>query len=162
VVTNAFVTDVYPVEGSESTQTLALFARQLLNGGFEKPSKSRIYGMKIYEDNVLVRDFVPCVKDGVKGFKDLLSGNIVCNPEAEGAFTVGGDVLVEESTYVATPADNNVDSDKKLYIEIVHELAERNNIKMDREELAIKAEAFALRRGNRSARCAEQFIDSLI
>lgn len=52
--------------------------------------------------------------------------------------------------------------DKKLYIEIVHELAERNNIKMDREELAIKAEAFALRRGNRSARCAEQFIDSLI
>lgn len=52
--------------------------------------------------------------------------------------------------------------DKKLYIEIVLELAERNNIKMDREELSVKAEAFALRRGNRSARCAEQFIESLI
>lgn len=51
--------------------------------------------------------------------------------------------------------------DKKLYIEIVRELADRNGIVMDREELAIKAEAFALRRGNRSARCAEQFIDSL-
>jgi len=52
--------------------------------------------------------------------------------------------------------------DKKLYIEIVRELADRNNIKMDKEELAIKAEAFALRKGNRSARCAEQFIDSLM
>ena len=131
VVTNAFVSDVYPVEGSESTQTLALFARQLLNGGFEKPSKSRIYGMKIYEDNVLVRDFVPCVKDGVKGFKDLLSGNIVCNPEAEGAFTVGGDVLVEESTYVATPADNNVDSDKKLYIDTGYYATENTSMELD-------------------------------
>lgn len=52
--------------------------------------------------------------------------------------------------------------DKKLYIEIVRELADRNNIKIDKEELAIKAEAFALRKGNRSARCAEQFIDSLM
>lgn len=52
--------------------------------------------------------------------------------------------------------------DKKLYIDIVTELADRCGVSMDREELAIKAEAFALRRGNRSARCAEQFIDSLL
>jgi predicted AAA+ superfamily ATPase len=52
--------------------------------------------------------------------------------------------------------------DKKLYIEIVYDLAKRNNIKMDREELAVKAEAFAIRKGNRSARCAEQFINSLL
>lgn len=51
--------------------------------------------------------------------------------------------------------------DKKLYIEIVYELAQRCGITMDKNELAVKAEAFALRRGNRSARCAEQFIDSL-
>ena len=52
--------------------------------------------------------------------------------------------------------------DKKLYTEIVKELAARGRIEMDENELIIKAEAFALRRGNRSARCAEQFIDSLI
>ena len=52
--------------------------------------------------------------------------------------------------------------DKKLYTEIVKELAMRAGIDMDENELIIKAEAFALRRGNRSARCAEQFIDSLI
>ena len=52
--------------------------------------------------------------------------------------------------------------DKKLYLEIVHALAKRNGIKMDLAELDVKAEAFALRRGNRSARCAEQFIESLM
>ena len=52
--------------------------------------------------------------------------------------------------------------DKTLYLKIVFELAERCGVKMDKEELAIKAEAFALRRGIRSARCAEQFIESLV
>ena len=52
--------------------------------------------------------------------------------------------------------------EKKLYLEIVNELAQRNGITMDKAELEIKAEAFALNRGYRSARCAEQFIDSLM
>lgn len=51
---------------------------------------------------------------------------------------------------------------KALYLDIVHELARRNNINMSITELDVKAEAFALRKGNRSARCAEQFIDSLM
>ena len=52
--------------------------------------------------------------------------------------------------------------DKKLYLEIVHKLAERCGVSMPQDELDIKAEAFALRRGNRSARCAEQFVESLV
>lgn len=51
---------------------------------------------------------------------------------------------------------------KQLYLEIVHNLAERYGISMDLSYLDIKAEEFALRRGNRSPRCAEQFIKSLI
>jgi hypothetical protein len=51
---------------------------------------------------------------------------------------------------------------KNLYLEIVFALATRNNIKMDKEKLALKAETFALNRGNRSPRVAEQFINSLI
>lgn len=50
--------------------------------------------------------------------------------------------------------------EKKLYLEIVRELAARNGVKADPEELARAAEEFALRRGYRSARCAEQFIHS--
>ena len=51
---------------------------------------------------------------------------------------------------------------KALYLEIVHSLANRYGITMDEAELDIKAEAFALRRGSRSPRCAEQFIKSLV
>ncbi len=52
--------------------------------------------------------------------------------------------------------------DKTLYLEIVRELAARNGITADADELARAAEEFALRRGYRSARCAEQFIHSLM
>ena len=52
--------------------------------------------------------------------------------------------------------------EKKLYLEIVHELAVRHGVTMEQSELDIKAEAFALNRGYRSARCAEQFIKSLL
>ena len=50
---------------------------------------------------------------------------------------------------------------KALYLEIVRELAKKNGLQVN-AELDVKAEAFALKKGNRSARCAEQFIDSLM
>ncbi len=52
--------------------------------------------------------------------------------------------------------------DRQLYLEIVNELADKNGIYIPQAELETRAEAFALSRGTRSARCAEQFIDSLI
>ena len=51
---------------------------------------------------------------------------------------------------------------KQLYLSIVHGLAKRYGLAIPESELDIKAEAFALRKGNRSARCAEQFIESLL
>lgn len=50
---------------------------------------------------------------------------------------------------------------KALYLEIARELAKREGIPTD-EHFDILAEAFALRRGSRSARCAEQFVNSLV
>ena len=52
--------------------------------------------------------------------------------------------------------------DKQLYLRIVRELAARNGVSMPQAEMEIKAEAFALSRGTRSARCAEQFIKGLL
>lgn len=52
--------------------------------------------------------------------------------------------------------------DKALYLSIVHALAHKHGITIDDNELDIKAEAFALNRGSRSPRAAEQFINSLI
>ena len=52
--------------------------------------------------------------------------------------------------------------DKNLYLEIVEELAKREGISMEQEELFRRAEAFALGCGSRSPRAAGQFIDSLM
>ena len=51
---------------------------------------------------------------------------------------------------------------KSLYLDIIHALADKNDVKMDKKELDIKAEAFALAKGSRSPRAAEQFISSLL
>ena len=51
---------------------------------------------------------------------------------------------------------------KELYLSIVRTLAKRKGITKSAEALAVEAEAFALKKGNRSPRCAEQFIDSLL
>ncbi len=103
---------------NEAIEPIALFARQNASGAFEKQCKARIYGVKIYESGALVHDFAPCLQDGMPGFKDVAGdGGFICNPAAETSFTYGGDILVDESAYVATPAGNNTDSDKHLYID---------------------------------------------
>jgi predicted AAA+ superfamily ATPase len=51
---------------------------------------------------------------------------------------------------------------KALYLDIVHELADRYGVKTERTELDRLAEAFALARGSRSPRAAEQFVKSLM
>lgn len=51
---------------------------------------------------------------------------------------------------------------QQLYLTIVRELAEKKGIALPLTELDTRAEAFALSRGTRSARCAEQFIESLL
>lgn len=50
---------------------------------------------------------------------------------------------------------------KALYLHIVKELAKRYGITMEEKELERQAEEFAIRKGSRSARGAEQFINSL-
>ena len=51
---------------------------------------------------------------------------------------------------------------KPLYLQIVKSLVEKRGLQIDEKELEIKAEAFALRKGGRSARGARQFVDSLV
>ena len=49
--------------------------------------------------------------------------------------------------------------DKKLFLDLVNKLADEYEVKTDRAELEIKAEAFALSKGGRSPRVAKQFIE---
>lgn len=91
----------------ESTQALSLFARRNGNGVYEGTAKARIYGVKIYESDALVHDFVPCTRDGIAAFRDAVTGDFIYGEQAPLAFTAGGDFKTYESPYVATPADNS-------------------------------------------------------
>jgi len=51
---------------------------------------------------------------------------------------------------------------KQLYLQIVHTLARQKGVTLEDSLLAIRAEAFALSKGSRSPRAAEQFINSLL
>ncbi len=50
---------------------------------------------------------------------------------------------------------------KSLYLDIVRALAQRRGLQTEPKQLELAAEAFALRKGSRSPRAAEQFVDSL-
>ena len=52
--------------------------------------------------------------------------------------------------------------DKQLYLQIVHCLARKNGLEIEPEFLEQKAEEFALQKGSRSPRAAEQLIHSLM
>ncbi len=52
--------------------------------------------------------------------------------------------------------------DREAYLEIVESLARRSGLSLPYNELAVQAQAFALRRGGRSPRVAKQFVEHLV
>ena len=96
--------------GKEATLPLSLFARFYNSTAtkFANTSKVRIYGVKIYENGVLVRNFTPCRREGVACFKDLVGGGFIVG-ENVAAFTAGGDNVPTylDDGYVSTKANEN-------------------------------------------------------
>ena len=87
----------YTISGSRSkrsTHYLPIFASHDYAAANRMPMK--LYSFKLYEDDVLVRDYVPAVKDGVAGLQDQLPGGKFLAP-ATGSFTYGGVFPVEVS-----------------------------------------------------------------
>lgn len=62
----------------------------------------KIYGCKIYEEGVLVRDFAPFAEDSTIGLRDALTGEIAVFPKNTPANTlsVGGEIDVSEAPYI--------------------------------------------------------------
>ena len=91
----------------DCTQPLALFAyTDGANRPIASPARAKIYGCKIYESDVLIHDYEPCVKDGLNGFRDRISGGFITKGGHWDCFTVGGDYATYTSPYVSTPANN--------------------------------------------------------
>ncbi len=78
IVVDGVTNTVLNATDSQSIDTgypLYLFAGNV-DGGPTWFSKSRCYGLKIWQDNTLVRDFRPCLKNGVAGLYDDVSKRI--------------------------------------------------------------------------------------
>ena len=100
----------FPIDCKRS---LTLFGDTASSGayGFIRTLPARIYGVKIYESDILVHDYEPCEKDGMRGYKDRVGGGLVTavNETYYGSLTLGGDYTKYTSPYVATP-ENNTDT----------------------------------------------------
>lgn len=79
-------------EFSKGTLPLILFARNAASG-VGNLFKMRLYSFKFTDNNVLIRDFVPCYRkaDNVIGLYDLANGEFYTN-QGTGAFLKGADV----------------------------------------------------------------------
>lgn len=128
--------------GQEATMPLSLFGRwdnthatkfqngtQSSDGVTALCAKARIYGVKIFEDGVLVCDFVPCLKEGeTPCFKDLVNGGFIIG-ENPAAFTAGGDVpTFADDAYVSTAA--NADGGK-LYFDTGYKATAKTAVALD-------------------------------
>ena len=110
---------------------LSLFARYGNNRAtkFERFCKAKIYGVTIYENDVLVRDFVPCKKEGVTPcFKDLVEGGFIV-PEDAAAFEASDNApTYQDNAYVSTAANAN---GGKLYIDTGYVIGDDTCVALD-------------------------------
>ncbi|MBQ3340679.1 MAG: hypothetical protein IJG84_02200 [Kiritimatiellae bacterium] len=70
---------------------------------FAYHAKMKVYRFRIWDAGILRRDYLPCVKGGVAGFKETCSGQFVTG-ENVSAFSAGGDVEEEQDDpYIWAP-----------------------------------------------------------
>lgn len=91
------------VNGNHKIRLFAISNGYLFNG--------RIYYIKIYDNNELVRDYIPCyrISDNKKGLYDLI--NNVFYPNASSSsidFSAGSNVYVSDSTIVSTTENHTL------------------------------------------------------
>ena len=77
-----------------SNQTMYLFGSRVeWSGNLTYPCKERIYSCQIYDDGVIVRNYIPCYRksDNVVGLYDTVQGEL-CTNAGTGAFKRGTDM----------------------------------------------------------------------
>ena len=80
------------VHDMTATKSFLFFAASN-NGTAEKPSKARMYGCRIYEDDVLVKNYVPEIVNAAPGLRETESGSFLVPPRtAYNRYNAGGNV----------------------------------------------------------------------
>ena len=95
-----------------SNGSLYIFALHDANGNSYHNTNMRLYYLKLYENNTLVRDYIPMEQDGVVGLYDNVAQEFYTN-DGTGSFVAGPEALLPsdytELTYIAGNATSNND-----------------------------------------------------
>ena len=81
------------------------------NGGFGQSRQTRLYGLKIWEGDVLVRDYVPCVSGGVTGLLDRVNLKFISTTDSRKPLSGGGDIMVADDAYLEADGTQAIISD---------------------------------------------------
>ena len=106
----------YEADVAESSYAMALFNRNASSVSLSAGAICRIYSAKVWEDGELIHEYLPCVKDGLVGFKDSKTGKFFAGKLKNGAnpfsygLTYGGAIATDGST------DAYIESDQTQYI----------------------------------------------
>ena len=77
----------------------------------------KLYGFRIYEDGVLKKDLVPCVKSGIPGLRDTVSGGFLTSGDGAYRPTAGGNIEQidgEESAYIESDGTQAVSTGYRM------------------------------------------------
>lgn len=92
-----------------ATHPLVIFGTVTANGDHGTVgyfASAKIYSFKIYEDDALVRDYVPAARDGKHGLYDRVGGLFLASGTTDTDLGYGGDVLaLDDDPYVESTGD---------------------------------------------------------
>lgn len=131
--TNCFNGAVRGVLTKTCQGTTKIFANNVPNGNY---AKMRLYGFRIWENGELVRDYVPCVRNGVVGLRDRVGGGFVCHSDTKNAhvFTAGGDIEV------SGPQDAYLESNGTQYIDTGYRMTPASRLECDFQLTAVSGQ----------------------
>lgn len=96
--------------GKSNTTTLRIFADRNADSDGSHTVKARLYGLKIYEDGNLVRDYVPAIEDGVAGLRDTVNGGFVAGHNASARKPLITAYGAEEDAYLLSTGEQLINS----------------------------------------------------
>ena len=107
----AVISDNTSITTQKTIQQVSIFGNSYLSS---YRGKLKLYSFKIYENDTLARDLVPCYRksDNVAGLYDLVNGTFYTNA-GSGTFTIGNEVIYKP--FVLSPLTRGYIQDKLFY-----------------------------------------------
>ena len=82
------------VNGTNTTSTFYLFCQGIVNNTISCASKSRIYYFRLYDNNNIIKEFIPVNYNGEYGMWETVNKEFYPNSNSSGTFTAGPKINV--------------------------------------------------------------------